>query len=91
MQATSLSESEIILLQAVDALGGDVHISELKGAVRWQVRHITHKALGTLQERGLLNRYARGCYALTAIGRHALDTVGEARGPHDSVALAGPL
>jgi hypothetical protein len=83
---TILSEPEIILLQAVDALGGDVHISELKGAVRWQVRQTTHKALGMLQERGLLNRYARGCYALTNFGRDALNSVGAGRSTHNATA-----
>jgi hypothetical protein len=78
-----LSEPEIILLQAVDALGGNVHISELKGAVRWQVRQTTHKTLGMLQERGLLNRYARGCYALTSFGRDALDSVNAGKSPHN--------
>jgi hypothetical protein len=72
MRAPTLTEAEILLLDAVQALGGDVHISELKGAVRWQVRHSVHKALGVLHDRGLLNRYARGCYVLTATGRAAL-------------------
>jgi hypothetical protein len=78
MKAAILSESEVILLEAIDALGGDAHISEIKGAIRWQARHGTHKALGALQERGFLHRYARGCYTLSADGREALASAGKA-------------
>jgi hypothetical protein len=72
MQTTSLSDTEIILLEALDALGGNAHISELKGAVRWQARGNAHKALAALHDRGLLTRYARGCYTVTPSGRDML-------------------
>jgi hypothetical protein len=82
MRTGKLSETEVIVLEAVDALGGDVHISALKGAVRWQARRNAHKVLGLLTDCGLLNRYARGCYVLTEAGRAALaSSLSEVRPP----------
>jgi hypothetical protein len=67
-----LTDAEVIVLKAIEALGGEAHISELKGAVRWQARGNAHKVLAFLSDDGLVNRYARGCYVLTEVGRTVL-------------------
>jgi ribosomal protein S19E (S16A) len=75
MKHGTLTDYAALVMEAVDALGGDVHITELKGAIRWQARAKLAKVLTALSEQGFLAHYARGRYALTPTGRSALAQV----------------
>jgi hypothetical protein len=71
---TSLSNKELIVLEAVEALGGTATSGRLKTLIRRQLRDQIFDLLSGMEARGLLSRYARASYVLTRDGRTTLRT-----------------
>jgi hypothetical protein len=68
----SVSHKELVVLEALDALGGDATSGRLRSLIRRQLRDQLFELLSALETRGLVSRYARASYVITSEGRHAV-------------------